>query len=66
MWYRNEERKISPSDALRALVYGMDAIIPDVKRTYTKRKIAQARNILLQVQTLLAEGIAEGIETRSR
>ena len=64
MWYRNEERKISPSDALRALVYGMDAIIPDVKRVYTKRKIAQARNLLLQVQDLLSEGIADGTEAR--
>ena len=64
MWYRNEERKLHPTDALRALIYGMDAVIPDVNRVYTKRKIAQARNLLLEVQELISDGIANGTETR--
>lgn len=64
MWYREQERKLHPSDALRALVYGMDAVIPDVNRVYTKRKIAQARNLLLEVQELISEGIANGTEAR--
>ena len=64
MWYKNQDSKLHPTDALRALVYGMDAVIPDVNRVYTKRKIAQARNLLLQVQDLLSEGIANGTEAR--
>jgi hypothetical protein len=64
MWYREQDRKLHPTDALRALVYGCDAMIPDVNRVYTKRKIAQARNLLLQVQDLLSEGIADGTEAR--
>jgi len=64
MWYKNQDSKLHPTDALRTLVYGMDAVIPDVNRVYTKRKIAQARNLLLQVQELLSEGIANGTEAR--
>ncbi len=63
--YTNEkERKLSAPDALRGVLYGINGLIPKVNRTYTKRKIAQARNILLQVENLLSEGIANGSETR--
>jgi hypothetical protein len=64
MEYQERDRKLSASDALRALVYGIDGLIPSINRTYTKRKAAQARNILLEVQELISEGIANGTEAR--
>jgi hypothetical protein len=64
MWYRNEERKLSASDTVRGLLYGVEKLIPEINRTYTRRKAAQARNILVEVQKLISQGIEEGIETR--
>lgn len=64
MWYRNEERKLSASDTVRGLLYGVEKLIPEINRTYTRRKAAQARNILVEVQKLIAQGIEEGIEAR--
>ena len=55
---------IRPSDGLRAAIYGVNALIPNINRTYTKRKLAQARNLLLEAEKLLQQGIANNTEPR--
>lgn len=65
MWYRNEEeRKLSASDTVRGLLYGVEKLIPEINRTYTRKKAAQARNILVEVQKLISQGIEDGVEAR--
>jgi len=65
MGYRNEkERKLSASDTVKGLLYGVETLLPEINRTYTRKKAAQARNILLEVQRLISQGIADGIEAR--
>jgi hypothetical protein len=57
-------RELSASETVGGLLYGINGLIPKVNRKYTQRKIAQARNLLLEVQKMLSQGIADGVETR--
>jgi hypothetical protein len=61
----DKERKLTTTEAVRGLLYGVEGLIPNVNRIHTRRKLAQVRNLLMQIDNLIKNGIAEGLEDRT-
>lgn len=55
---------ISPSDGLRAAIYGVNAVLVGVTHRPTKRTLARARTLLVEAQNLLHQSIVDGEEPR--
>jgi hypothetical protein len=65
MWYRDKQTELTADEALSALVYGVNGLIPKLKGRAAIRAAKKAKELLNMTRNLLSEGIAEGIEDRA-
>jgi hypothetical protein len=65
MWYRDKQTELTADEALAALVYGVNGLIPKLKGRAAIRAAKKAKELLNMTRNLLSEGIAEGIEDRA-
>jgi hypothetical protein len=65
MWYRDKQTELTADEALAALVYGVNGLIPKLKGRAAIKTARKAKELLNMTRNLLKEGIAEGIEDRA-
>ena len=64
MWYRSKQTELTADEALAALVYGVNGLIPKLKGRSAKATARKAKELLVMTRNLLSEGIAQGTEDR--